>query len=165
MTTTNTHTVNFDHPIEKVYEALTDAGFWEKVANRFSAADGKVEKFETTDAGTTVVIRQTVSADKIPAQAQKFVKSGVGMTRTFVISSLNDDGATSTVTTEASGVPASFSASQKLTAQGEGSVLTTNSEFAINVPLLGGKLEEKAAPYLERVLNAETAVLADYVAK
>ena len=34
-----------------------------------------------------------------------------------------------------------------------------------NVPLLGGKLEEKAAPYLERVLNAETAVLADYVAK
>ena len=165
MTTTNTHTVNFDQPIGKVYEALTDAGFWEKVAHRFSAADGKVEKFETTDAGTTVVIRQTVGADKIPAQAQKFVKSGVGMTRIFVISPLSDDGATTTVTTETSGIPASFNASQQLTAQGDGAVLTTNSEFAIKVPLLGSKLEEKAAPYLERVLNAETAVLAEYVAQ
>jgi hypothetical protein len=165
MTTTNTHTVNFDQPIEKVYESFTDAGFWDKVAGRFSSADGKVEKFETSDAGTTVVIRQTVAGDKIPAQAEKFVKSGVGMTRTFVISPLTDDGANTTVTTETSGVPVSFSATQKLTAQGEGCVLTTNSEFAIKVPLVGGKLEEKAAPYLERVLDAETTVLAEYAAK
>lgn len=163
MTTTNTHTVNFNQPIEKVYEAYTDAGFWEKVANRFSAADGKVEKFETTDAGTTVVIAQTVSSDKIPAQAEKFVKSGVGMKRTFVIAPLADGRAAATVTADVSGVPVTFNATQELAAQGDGCVLTTNTEFAIKVPLVGGKLEEKAAPYLERVLDAETAVLAEYV--
>lgn len=161
MTTTNTHTVTFDQPIEKVYQAYTDAGFWEKVANRFSAVDGKVEKFETTDDGTTVVIAQTVADDKIPAQAQKFVKSGVGMKRTFVISPLADGTANTTVTTETSGVPVAFSATQKLVAQGDGCVLTTDSEFAIKVPLVGGKLESKATPYLERVLDAETGVLAD----
>lgn len=163
MTTTNTHTVNFDQPIEKVYEACTDAAFWEKVANRFSAAQGKVEKFETTDAGTTVVIAQTVASDKIPAQAEKFVKSGVGVKRTFVISPLVDGRANTTVTAEVSGVPVAFSATQQLAAQSQGCVLTTESEFTIKVPLVGGKLEDKAAPYLERTLDAETNVLADYV--
>nr|WP_120490943.1 DUF2505 domain-containing protein [Corynebacterium lactis] len=164
MTTRNTHTVNFAQPVDKIYASLTDAGFWEKVAHRFSAAEGKVEKFETSDAGTTVVIRQSVAADKIPDQAAKFVKSGVALTRTFVISPLGDSGATSTVTTEATGVPVSFSATQELKAQGDGSVLTTDSEFSITVPLVGGMLEGKAAPYLERVLDAETAVLEQHSA-
>ncbi|ALA66596.1 DUF2505 domain-containing protein [Corynebacterium lactis] len=164
MTTRNTHTVNFTQPVDKIYASLTDASFWEKVANRFSAAEGKVEKFETSEAGTTVVIRQSVAADKIPDQAQKFVKSGVSLTRTFVISPLADGTATSTVTTETSGVPVTFQATQKLAGQGEGSVLTTDSEFSITVPLVGGMLEGKAAPYLERVLDAETAVLAEHAA-
>ena len=162
MTTHNEHTVNLSQSVEQIHAALTDPAFWEKVANRFSAASGTVDKFETSESGTTVVITQSVAAEKIPAQAKKFVKEGVSLTRTISYGPLTDSGLTGTVTTETKGVPVSFSAQQQLRAQGEGSVLTTTSDFGIKIPLVGSMLEGKATPYLERVLDAETAVLSQH---
>lgn len=159
MTTKNSVTTNFPQSAEQVHAALNDAGFWEKLAHRFSAADGVVEKFESSASGTTAVIRQSVPADKLPSQAKKFVKGDVSITRTFQISPLVDGTATGTITADASGIPVKFSATQKLAAAGEGSTLTTDAEFAITVPLVGSMLEGKAAPYLEKAITKEAEVL------
>ena len=159
MTTKNKHNASFSQPISDVYAALTDAAFWDKVANRFSAAEGKVDKFETSDAGTTVVITQTVSKDRIPDQAQRFVKGAVSLTRTIQISPLTDAGATSTITTETSGVPVSFDATQKLSPAGGGTTLATDYSYGVKLPLVGSMVEGKAAPYVEKVIEAEVEVL------
>lgn len=159
MTTKNKHNASLSQPISDVYAALTDAAFWDKVANRFSAADGKVEKFETTDSGTTVVITQSVAQNRIPAQAQRFVKGAVSLTRTIQIGPLTDAGASSTITTETSGVPVSFDATQKLSAVGEGASLVTDYSYDVKLPLVGSMIEGKVAPYVEKVINAEVEVL------
>lgn len=159
MATKNTVTNNFPQSAEQIHAALNDAGFWDKLAKRFASAEGVVEKFESSEAGTTVVIRQTVTSDKLPSQATKFVKGDVSVARTFVISPLVDGTATATVTADASGIPVKFSANQKLEAAGGGSVLTTEADFAITVPLVGSMLEGKAAPYVEKAIAKEAEVL------
>ena len=61
------------------------------------------------------------------------------------------------VDVEISGVPASATGTMRLADNGAGSDFEVHADVQVNVPLIGGKIEEIVAGQVRRLLEAETA--------
>lgn len=61
-------------------------------------------------------------------------------------------------------MPASLSGTGDLHAGGKGTVVDYEADFAINIPLLGKKLEQVAAPYVRSVIDVQQKVGNAYLA-
>ncbi|GAA2178331.1 hypothetical protein GCM10009785_00470 [Brooklawnia cerclae] len=73
-----------------------------------------------------------------------------------------DGGRDGEVTVKVAGLPAKLAGTantQAATVAGQpGTTVDYEAEFSINIPLVGGKLEEAAAPYVQRVIDLQQDV-------
>lgn len=113
----------------------------------------------------TVSTRRRVPSASIPQFARTFVGSELEVREIQSWGAPEADGSRSgSMTVEIVGVPASVQASASLSAAPGGSSVTLTGDIRASVPLIGGRLEKAAVPYVSKILRSEERSAAQYLA-
>ena len=139
---------------------LTDPAFWQSILTD----EGRVEDchVEVIPDGVDLVVG--VAA---PSQVARFTGSTLNLTMRATWQQTGD-GWSGPVTMDVQKVPGSFAGTSTVAPDGAGTSVVYSGDFSIHLPLVGKTLEQKAAPYLTSMLEAQqekgAAWLADHPA-
>lgn len=112
----------------------------------------------------TVRTELVLPTDRVPDVARRFVGSTLTVREVQSWSAPAADGSrTGTSALEVVGMPAGMTGSTRLSADGDdASTLDIDGELTARVPLIGGRLEKAAVPYISSVLRVEQQAAATY---
>lgn len=162
MATRTDITATVPHAPEKVHAALTSNEFWVFLAERMSDPAGSVTGFSASD-HTEVTVEQQMGTDSLPDAIRSFAQGGLTVARTISWGPLSEETATATVNAEVNGFPVTFTGTQKLAAEGDGSALATNVDVAVKVPMMGAMLEPKVAEAVKAIYSREADLITEYI--
>jgi len=141
---------------DKVFAMLTDKAFQEQVCQRSHASKHDV----IVDGNKVKTSRDMPSPDA----ARAFVGATLTVVENVVWADAADNGSrTAVVTLSVPGQPVSFNGKYELAAGGPGSTLSFAGELKVNVPLLGKKLEQAAAPAVLAGFTTQEKVATDWL--
>jgi uncharacterized protein YndB with AHSA1/START domain len=147
----------FAAPPDKVFAMLTDKSFQEKVCEETHA-----RSYDVNVDGSNVKTRRELPA---PDAARPFTGATLTVLEDVTWAAAGADGSrTAAVSLTVPGQPVSFNGKYTLSAGGPGSTLHFAGQLKVNVPLLGKKLEESAAPALLAGFSSQEKVGADWIA-
>lgn len=143
---------------DKVFAMLTDKSFQEQVCEQSHS-----RSHDVIIDGNNVKTSRQLSA---PDAARPFTGETLTVVQDVTWADAGDDGSRSAVVTlKVPGQPVSFNGRYQLAPGGPGSTLTFSGQLKVNVPLLGKKLEEAAAPALMAEFTTQEKVAADWLAR
>ncbi len=129
----------FAAPPARAYAMLTDEAYLTEVCEASKAKSYSVE----VD-GDTTRSRRVLEA---PAAAARFTGPDMEVVEEIAWGPAEADGSRrGRLTITVPGQPVNMNGTANLTAAGEGSLLEVSGDLKVNVPLLGKKLEQSAAP-------------------
>ncbi|WP_168207481.1 DUF2505 domain-containing protein [Microlunatus elymi] len=142
----------------RVFDMLTDKSFLEKVCERTHATS-----YDVIVDGSNVKTSRDLPA---PDAARPFTGDKLTVVEEITWAEAGADGGRSgAVTMKVPGQPVSFNGKYQLAAGGSGSRLSLTGVLKVNVPLLGKKLEESAAPAVLAGFKTQEQLGADYLAR
>lgn len=142
----------------QVAAMLTDRAFLEQVCLASEAQKHSV----TVDGGHTTVSR-TLPA---PSSITKFTGSTITIVEDLVWSPAAADGSrTATFTLTVPGLPVEMLGSVRLAAGGSGTRVDYSGDLSVNIPFIGKKLEQSAAPAVLDGIGLQQRVGTDWLAK
>lgn len=111
----------------------------------------------------TVTTVLEMPTNGVPDVARPFVGSSISVREEQTWQAPGSDGTRTgrTVMTVA-GAPASMTADLRLEPDGSGTRITIDGELVAKVPLIGGRIEKAAVPYISKVLRAEERAAHEY---
>ncbi|MFO6504989.1 DUF2505 domain-containing protein [Corynebacterium freneyi] len=157
-------TANVNYAPEKVHAALSDNAYWTFLAENPSMPAGEVVSFDNEGDRVNVEIKQTLATDALPDAVKTLIKNDLIVVRKISWGPLSGDTADATVTADVTGMPVTFSGTQKLSPAGDGSAIVTGADVTVNVPMMGAILEPKVAAAVDGIFQREAAVLQEYLA-
>ncbi|MBR6458595.1 MAG: DUF2505 domain-containing protein [Actinomycetaceae bacterium] len=104
--------------------------------------------------GDVAVTDCRVGVDRLPDAARRFVKNGVHVTMTA-----RKSGHTVDYSFDMHGLPAAVSLSQKLSSDGDDTRVDVDGEVKVKVPIMGAKLEKKAAGYVLPIFKDDAKII------
>jgi hypothetical protein len=158
MSTRFTHDLTYDAPMADVDAMLMDPAFRERACD----AQGAVRKTVTItedDAGVTVRIDQVQTADDLPGFARKFVGDEINLVQTETWT----DAENARVEVVIPGKPGEMTGTISLAESGGVTTETLDMTIKVNIPLVGGKIENLIADLLRKALRSENEVGRDYL--
>jgi len=134
---------------------MTDPAFWE------SLTSGRVNncRADATADGVQVAL-----AVKAPVQARRFTGDTLDATLDASWTPTGDTW-TGPMGMSVKGLPASFTGSSTISPDGDGTKVAYQGDLTIKIPLVGDKLEAKAAPFLMSVIDSQQAAGAAWLAR
>ena len=147
----------YEGSVEQVHRAFGDEEYWlERLAD--SGADGySLDSMTVNGEGIDVVTTQTLRADRLPAVVAQFHRGDLSFVREERWTPIRDGHATATVNGSITGAPAMLSGTAVLASanSGGGSRMDFNATVQVDVPLVGGKIENFISGQLVDLLIAE----------
>ena len=150
-------TANVNYAPEKVHAALSDNAYWTYLAENLSTPAGEVVSFSNEGDRIDVELKQTLSTDALPDAVKSLIKNDLIVVRRISWGPLVD--------ADVTGMPVTFSGTQKLTPAGDGSAIVTGADVTVNVPMMGAILEPKVAAAVDGLFQKEAGILQEYLAK
>lgn len=142
---------------DRVFGLLTDKSFLEKVCDQTHATS-----YDVIVDGSTVKTSRDLPA---PDAARPFTGDKLTVIEEITWADSGGDGSrTGAVTMKVPGQPVTFNGKYQLAAGAGGSTLSLTGVLKVNVPLLGKKLEEAAAPAVLAGFKTQQKVGADWLA-
>ena len=142
----------------KVAAMLTDRVFLEKVC-----VASEAEKHSVTVDGTHTSVSRTLPA---PSSVAKFTGSTITIVEDLVWSApASDDSRTADFTINVPGLPVEMRGRVRLSAGGKGTRVDYASDLSINIPFVGKKLEQSAAPAVLDGIGLQQRVGNDWLAQ
>ena len=123
-------------------------------------AEARMKSLEVDDyshkrEGDMAVTDCRVGADKLPDVARRFVKDGIRLTIKARKNGTRVDYACDT-----HGLPAQISLTETVSDEGDGLArVDVDGKLKVKVPLVGAKLEKKAAGYIRPVLEKDAKII------
>ncbi|MFC5285908.1 DUF2505 domain-containing protein [Actinokineospora guangxiensis] len=157
------HRADLDAPASRVHAALVST---EYLTDRLAAIGGPGAALVAhSEAGGTVTyrLRQTVPAEHLPPIAKSVLRGDLVVERTETWTP-EGSGFTGTTTARVGGVPGEITGTYGLRDTASGCSWRTEGEVRVKVPLIGGKIEGVIAEQVTRLLAAEAAFTADWLA-
>lgn len=159
------YSARFDHPPERVYDALADRSHWEaRMSEMRKYSDNHVEEFAVSESGISLVLHHVIPRSALPDIARSVIKKDMVITRTEQYGPFSA-GAAGTYRASIPAGPGRLTGTMELVGNGGGAVLRTSSEIQVNIPLVGGKLEELILTNLVDVFRTEETVTADWLSR
>ena len=158
MSTRFSHDLIYDAPLADVDAMLMDQDFRERVCD----AQGAIRKSVTItedDDGVTVLVDQVQTAEGIPGFARKFVGDEINLVQTESWF----DAENARVEVVIPGKPGEMTGTISLSESGGVTTERLEMTIKVNIPLVGGKIENLIADLLRAALKAENAVGRDYL--
>lgn len=142
---------------DRVFAMLTDTAFLEKVCEQTHARSHQV----SVEQATVRTSRELAAPDAV----RTFTGDKLTVTEEIIWSEAGSDGSrTATTTMKVPGQPVSFAGRYRLAPDGTGTSLSLTGQLKVNVPLLGRKLEESAAPAVLSSFRTQEQVGRDWLA-
>lgn len=158
MATTFTLDLTYDASLEAVGAMLDDPTFREQVCDAQGAIT-KTVTFSEDGEVQQVVIDQVQPAEGIPGFARKFVGEEIQLVQT----ERWRDAENADVEVVIPGKPGQMTGTVSLSESGGTTTEHVEMVIQVNIPLVGGKIENLIADLLRKALTAENAVGRDYL--
>ena len=161
------YAINLDKPVGDLYQSFTSRGYWEDlVAEHHKHTDSELTRFETGPSGTDIAFTHTVSRRDMPSMIAAVVPLRLTITREqhfdpFDAGTNSADGHYRALVPAA---PLKFDGTYVLQQAGEGSELQLHSLCKVNVPLVGGKIEQWVCDGLRGLFDKERDFTRDWIA-
>jgi hypothetical protein len=147
----------YEGSVEQVHRAFRDEQYWlARLAD--SGADGYSLDSMTVDAEhLDIVTTQTLRADRLPAVVTQFHRGDLSFVREETWTPIGDGQATATIKGSITGAPLTLAGTAVLVPaeSSGGSRLQFKATVQVNVPLVGGKIENFIGGRLVELLIAE----------
>ena len=148
----------YDASPDRVFAMLTDADFLGSMMTSPS-----IKSHQVSVDGTHTVIAADAPA---PSQIKRFTGDTLTITLDIDWCTVTPEGGrTGPITVVVAKLPAKLSGTATVAPQGSGTTVTYEGEFSIRIPLVGGKLEGMAAPYITKVFDAQHLAGQDWLAE
>ncbi|GAA1396882.1 DUF2505 domain-containing protein [Luteococcus peritonei] len=149
--------LDFEADPKTVYQMMTDKGWLEELVSRVDAASHTIDV-----AGPTTRVSMAVNA---PEEVRAFIGATMDMVQTVQWSdAAADDSRTGTLVIEVPGKPVTMNGDARLYPGGRGTVVEYAGELKVNVPFVGKKIEQQAAPYVKQAIDAQQQAGDDWLA-
>jgi hypothetical protein len=158
MSTRFSHDLTYDAPLAEVDAMLMDPSFRERACDAQGAIRKTVSIAEEPD-GVTVVVDQVQTAEGIPGFARKFVGDEINLVQTETWT----DAENAEVEVVIPGKPGEMTGTISLSESGGVTTERLEMTIKVNIPLVGGKIENLISDLLRKALQAENAVGRDYL--
>lgn len=140
--------LDFEADPKTVYQMMTSPEWLDELAGRMDAVSHEVDV-----AGTTTRVQLVLNA---PAEVRSLLGSTLAMNQEVTWSdAAADDSRDGTMQLEVPGKPATMGGTARLYPGGRGTVVDYHGEFKVNVPFMGKKIEQQAAPHVKRAIDAQ----------
>jgi hypothetical protein len=147
--------------VEQVHQAFSDEQYWLSRLANSGADDYSLDSLTVGSSsgidGIYVQTTQKLRADRLPAVVTQFHHGDLALVREENWSPIRDGRATATIQLAIIGAPATLSGAAVLAPanSGDSSRLDFNATVQVNVPLVGGKIENFIGGQLVDLLIAE----------
>jgi hypothetical protein len=161
------HTVAFDAPAEKVYKDFTSREYWQSLMDvyRLNVPQSEVTSFSSDERGTDIVFTQHLPRSHMPPIARAVVPVDMIITRTQHFDPFDHakSCATGSYTATVTHAPGHLGGQYFLTETDTGSTMQLTTLCKVNVPLVGGKLEDLILHHIKGLFDSEEAFTADWI--
>src|SRR5689334_18055563 len=143
--------------IEQVHQAFCDEQYWLARLADSGADDYSLDSLTVDGQGIDIVTTQRLRSDRLPAVVTQFHRGDLALVREEKWSPISDGQATANIQLKVIGAPATLSGDAVLApaTSGVGSRLAFHATVQVNVPLVGGKIENFIGSQLVDLLIQE----------
>jgi hypothetical protein len=143
--------------VEQVHQAFSDEQYWLTRLADSGADEYSLDALTVNGQGIDIVTTQRLRFDRLPAVVTQFHRGDLALVRREKWSAINDGQATATIGLTIVGAPATLSGDAALTPakSGAGSRLEFHATVQVDVPLVGGKIENFIGSQLMDLLIQE----------
>jgi hypothetical protein len=143
--------------VEQVHQAFRDEQYWLARLADSGADDYSLDSLTVDGNGIDIVTTQRLRSDRLPAVVQQFHRGDLALVREETWSPIRDGQATAAIQLTIIGAPATLNGTAELVpaTSGDGSRLEFHATVQVNVPLVGGKIENFIGSQLIELLIAE----------
>jgi len=144
--------------VEQVYRAFSEERYWLARLAGSGADKTTLDAMElTADGGVDVLTTQTLRADRLPGVVTQFHSGDLSFVREEMWTVVTDGRASATVMGSITGAPATLGGTAVLAPgkSGNDSRLEFNATVQVDIPLVGGKIENFIGSQLVELLIAE----------
>jgi hypothetical protein len=157
-------TIDYAATPERVFAMLSDQAFQEQKAAATGALSHSVS-ITTQGTDTVIVSKRAMPTGQLPDFVKGFVGKELHLTETSTWGPAAADGSRrGRLVVSVSAAPITLDASLSLVPSGPGSREVIEGDLTAKVPLLGGKIEQAAAPAIEAAINVERSAGATWLA-
>ncbi|KEI45329.1 DUF2505 domain-containing protein [Saccharopolyspora rectivirgula] len=156
-------------PAAAVHEALVDVDYLTERLHALGGSRAELVQHETTDDGVHYQLRHGIRSESLPALARSVVAGDLVVDRSESWRQADENHYTGEVAAEIAGAPCSITGSmwlRDLTTPTDSSTseLVFSAKVDVNLPFVGGKLEELVANQVEQLLLAEERFTEEWLA-
>ncbi|VCT93114.1 hypothetical protein MHAS_04852 [Mycolicibacterium hassiacum DSM 44199] len=153
--------------VEQVHRAFCDERYWLARLTDSGADDYSLDTLaRKPDGGVDVVTTQRLRSDRLPGLVQQFHRGDLRLVREESWSPVSDGRASATIRVTIPGAPATLTGTAELSAVSEtSSRLSFHATVAVNIPLVGGKIENFIGNQLVELLIHEQRFTTAWIAE
>ena len=158
----------YEGTVEQVHRAFREERYWMARLTESGADAYSLDKLVLgADGGIEIVTTQKMLASKLPGVVAQFHRGDLAMIREEVWSPIRDGQAAATIKITIHGAPANLSGSATLVPEnpGPGSRLDFHAVVEVNIPLVGGKIENFIGSQLVDLLIQEQRFTTMWIAE
>jgi hypothetical protein len=147
----------YEGSVERVHRAFADEQYWLARLADSGADDYSLDSMTVDAEGIDIVTTQRLRADRLPGVVTQFHRGDLSVVREEAWTPIRDGQSTATIKLAIIGAPATLSGNAVLVPakSGGGSRLEFKATVQVNVPLVGGKIENFIGSQLVELLIAE----------
>jgi Protein of unknown function (DUF2505) len=148
----------YEGSVEQVHRAFREERYWLARLTESGADAYSLDRLILgKDSGIDIVTTQTILSSRLPGVVQQFHRGDLAIIREEVWSPISDGQATATIKLAIPGAPATLTGNAVLASAnpGTGSRLDFHATVEVNIPLVGGKIENFIGSQLVDLLIAE----------
>ena len=163
------YTITFDAPAEKVYQDFTGRQYWDALMDAYGwlTPQSEITEFRSDESGTDIVFRQNLPRMYLPPVARAVMPVDMIITREqhFAPFDARTNSARGRYKASVPLGPGHFGGSYQLTDHGGTSRFRLTSVCKVNIPFVGGTLEQLILSNITMLFDAEEAFTADWISK
>ena len=142
--------------VEQVHQAFSDEQYWLVRLADSGADDYSLDSMSVgPDGAIDIITTQTLRADRLPAVVTQFHRGDLSFVREETWTPVTDGQATATIKGSISRAPATLAGTAVLAPAKSGSRLEFSAAVQVDIPLVGGKIENLIGSQLVELLIAE----------
>jgi len=157
---------DYEGSVEQVHRAFSDENYWLARLTHSGVDAYSLDRLTLDESGgVDVVTTQRLRADRLPGVVQQFHRGDLTLVREEAWSPISDGQATATINLAIPGAPATLTGNAVLSPAGAGSRLEFHATVDVNIPLVGGKIENFIGSQLVDLLIAEQRFTTVWIAE
>ncbi|MDT5095048.1 MAG: hypothetical protein QOH60_4411 [Mycobacterium sp.] len=157
---------DYSGSVEQVHSAFADKAYWQARLADSGVDSASLDSIAVDgDGSVAVVTTQRLRSDRLPGVVRQFHHGDLEIVRHEKWTPVTDGAARAEVGGEVRGAPVSLSGSAVLAPANAGSRLQITVSVDVDVPLVGGKLEDFIGTHLNDLIAAEQRFTTKWIAE